>query len=93
MPSETFIALLAFLTSFFARLFRKPAHPLPPGPKPWPLLGNITDLRPKELWLLATGWAKRYGLSSSLSPFARTLSDLSQATSCTCTSLVKVSSS
>ena len=58
IPSEAFIALLAF----FSLLFRKrPRRRLPPGPKPWPLLGNITDLRPKELWLLATDWAKRYG--------------------------------
>jgi len=70
MSSEAFIALLALLSSFFSRFFRKPAHPLPPGPNPWPLLGNISDLRPNELWLLATDWAKRYGPSSSLSLFA-----------------------
>lgn len=66
IPSEAFIALLVFLSLFF----RKPPRRLPPGPKPWPLLGNITDLRPKELWLLATDWAKRYGPSLSLSFFA-----------------------
>lgn len=54
---EAFIALLAFFSLFF----RNPPRRLPPGPKPWPLLGNITDLRTKELWLLATDWAKRYG--------------------------------
>jgi hypothetical protein len=63
--SEAFIALLAFFSLFFP----KPPRPLPPGPKPWPLLGNITDLRPKELWLLATHWAKRYGPSLYLSFF------------------------
>lgn len=63
MASKTFIALLALLSSFFFLLFRNLARRLPPGPKPWPLLGNITDLRPKELWLLATDWANRYGLS------------------------------
>ncbi|KAI0001193.1 cytochrome P450 [Russula vinacea] len=61
MASKTFIALLALLSSFFFLLFRNLARRLPPGPKPWPLLGNITDLRPKELWLLATDWANRYG--------------------------------
>jgi hypothetical protein len=63
IPSEAFIALLAFFSLFF----RKPPRRLPPGPKPWPLLGNISDLRPKELWLLATHWAKRYGPSLPLS--------------------------
>ena len=67
MPSEAFIALLALLSYFLSLFFRKPAHP--PGPKPWPLLGNITDLRPNELWLLATDWAKRYGPSLPLSFF------------------------
>jgi hypothetical protein len=59
IPPDAFIALLAFFSLFFRKLPRR----LPPGPKPWPLLGNISDLRPKELWLLATDWAKRYGLS------------------------------
>jgi hypothetical protein len=70
MASETVIALLALLSSFFFLLFRKLARRLPPGPKPWPLLGNVTDLRPKELWLLATDWANRYGPSWFLSFFA-----------------------
>ena len=76
MASEAFIALLALLSSFFSLFFRKPRRRrLPPGPKPWPLLGNVTDLRPKELWLLATDWAKRYG--PSLSVFLRlSLSEL-----------------
>ena len=93
MASETFIALLALLSSFFSLFFRKPPpRRLPPGPKPWPLFGNVTDLRPKELWLLATDWAKRYGPSLSL-PFRLSSSELSQATSYTCTSSVKASSS
>lgn len=35
--------------------------PVPPGPKPLPLLGNILDLTAKELWLRVTGWARQYG--------------------------------
>ena len=65
MLSVTLVALLALLSYFFYRKVVGRAAPLPPGPKPWPLLGNITDLRPNELWLLASHWAKRYGRSPS----------------------------
>jgi len=57
------VALVVLLSYFVYRKFVGQAAPLPPGPKPWPLLGNITDLRPNELWLLASDWAKRYGRS------------------------------
>ncbi|KAI0295686.1 cytochrome P450 [Russula brevipes] len=65
MASAALLALLALLSSFWFLFPRQSARRvlLPPGPKPWPLIGNITDLRPNELWLLATDWAKRYGLS------------------------------
>ena len=35
--------------------------PVPPGPKPVPVLGNLFDLTAKELWLRVTGWSKQYG--------------------------------
>ncbi|KAL0566127.1 hypothetical protein V5O48_015888 [Marasmius crinis-equi] len=46
---------------------------LPPGPKPVPLLGNILDLTPKELWLRATSWAKVYGDITYLHVFGQPL--------------------
>ena len=64
MASIALVALLALLSYLLFAAYRKSdQHPVlpPPGPKPWPLLGNITDLRRKELWLLASEWAKRYG--------------------------------
>ncbi|KAJ7171125.1 cytochrome P450 [Mycena filopes] len=39
----------------------KPTQALPPGPRPVPVLGNVLDLTAKELWLVATKWAREFG--------------------------------
>lgn len=53
---------------------RKP-HPMPPGPKPWPILGNITDLpqtgtREWEFWL---EHKDKYGPISSVTALGTTI--------------------
>jgi hypothetical protein len=35
--------------------------PLPPGPKPLPLLGNARDLPESHVWLTYTRWKEIYG--------------------------------
>ncbi|EIM85531.1 cytochrome P450 [Stereum hirsutum FP-91666 SS1] len=42
-------------------LAKKPAAPLPPGPKPLPIIGNVTDLPKTQEWLTFAGWGKQYG--------------------------------
>jgi hypothetical protein len=45
----------------YVRIAGKSAVPLPPGPRPVPILGNVRDLTAKELWLPARKWAQQYG--------------------------------
>jgi hypothetical protein len=35
--------------------------PLPPGPKPLPLIGNLLDIPKSMVWLTYQTWSKRYG--------------------------------
>ena len=35
--------------------------PYPPGPKGWPIIGNVFDVPEKTQWLTYTEWANLYG--------------------------------
>ncbi|KAG1814714.1 cytochrome P450 [Suillus subaureus] len=62
------LALLALLA--YSRLTRPP---FPPGPNPLPIIGNILDLTPKELWLTAFKWARTYGPITHIRIFNQSL--------------------
>jgi hypothetical protein len=42
-------------------LSSKSPAPLPPGPKGYPLLGNMLDMPSSEEWLTFTQWGEKYG--------------------------------
>ena len=54
---------IAILAVYTRRTYRtNPKRlPFPPGPKPYPLLGNVLDMPKTYYWLTFADWAKQYG--------------------------------
>ena len=60
-----YIVLLAVTTvifAFFLRRYRTSKNlPLPPGPKGWPLIGNLQDIPSHPEWITYHKWSKELG--------------------------------
>ncbi|KAL4252343.1 cytochrome P450 family protein [Pleurotus pulmonarius] len=52
------LLLLITLTAYFQ--WRKVRLPLPPGPKGYPIIGNLFDIPPKQRWVKFLGWSMEY---------------------------------
>lgn len=55
-----FVALtfLLALTGYYR--WRKPSLPFPPGPKGYPIIGNLLDVPSEQRWVKFLEWSKEY---------------------------------
>ena len=61
-------AMLGLVVLYTVRYLTSPYRKVPPGPRGYPIIGNILDLKPGQ-WLKFSEWQKKYGqfaLSNSL---------------------------
>ncbi|KAF8879070.1 cytochrome P450 [Infundibulicybe gibba] len=65
-------AAVAAVTYALYRYYLAPRKPqLPPGPRGWPLIGNLLDMPHKQTWLTFSKWGDTYGPISSVSVFGQ----------------------
>ncbi|KAF7374571.1 O-methylsterigmatocystin oxidoreductase [Mycena sanguinolenta] len=54
------LALLSFSRKFLSAWWRRPL-PFPPGPSPYPIIGNLCDIPTKLPWVTYRKWGIQYG--------------------------------
>jgi hypothetical protein len=54
------LALILVLIPLYV-LSKRARLPLPPGPKGWPLIGNLFDIPNTNFATIYTDWAQKYG--------------------------------
>src|SRR5712675_552189 len=55
------ISLFLYLLSVFRDHRRRGGLPYPPGPPPWPIIGNILDIPKDAPWIAYVDMSRKYG--------------------------------
>jgi hypothetical protein len=53
-------AILSLVVLYTARYLASPYRKVPPGPRGYPIIGNLLELKPGQ-WLKFSEWQKKYG--------------------------------
>jgi hypothetical protein len=56
------VSLFIYVIVVFRDHRRRRGLPYPPGPRPWPIIGNFLDLPNRHPWAAYAAMSERYGI-------------------------------